>query len=411
MATDIQYKYAIVDNTDRVVNISSLTKECRSEHKYFCPDCHNEMYPTFGKKYEHHFRHLGDVCQKSDYLHATAELLFLEEYRKCLGNGEPFLLELHSRVKCDRDCTERKNRLCLSYNNKTVVDLTRIYTRVACEHRVQVVDHYRRPDVLLTSDNGEQLWIEIWVTHETVAAKREDGHIIELKISCEKDLEQIRNHRLIKTIDNELAVRLFNVDFHDKGVLEEDSHTPDSCTNFKAPLNRYRSNYRPSAKPVKSNPILAYINEDSFDETSVKWIDPGLPSGTLWAEKDFITSANFEIAYNRYRKHLPSKADAEELKRLCKREWNPETKKMELTGPNGKSISFNINENRSSYWLNQYEVWNDLGKCFHIFQDKSFFINDMDIHNSGKMRFVKHISRNELVKGKELTLFDQTDNL
>lgn len=410
MAADIQYKHAIEDNSDRVVNISSLTKENRSGHKYYCPDCHNEMYPTFGKKYEHHFRHLGDVCQKNNYLHATAEYMFLEEYKKCLEKGAPFLLELHSRVKCDRNCTERKNRLCLTYKNKTVVDLTKIYTNIQCEHRVQVEEHYRRPDILLTSDDGEQLWIEIWVTHETIAEKREDGHIIELKITTEKDLEQIKNHKLVKTVDNELAVRLFNVDFHDEGIVEQENVTPENCTSFRATINRYASFSRPSSKPVKHTSIMANIETEPFEETSMEWIDLGLPSGTLWASYDFGTSVAFNTAYYGYRKHLPSKSDTEELRNNCTKEWLPETHTLKLIGPNGNSIYFRIIDKHISYWLNLYEEWNDLGQCFHLFQDKSFYINDMPCSNPGKLRFVKRISKQELKEKTEPSLFDTIDN-
>jgi hypothetical protein len=402
MASDIQYRHALLDDSDKVVNIASLKRESCTGHTFRCPDCGNEMYPTFGNKYEHHFRHLGDVCQKNNYLHATAEYMFMEEYTRCLDNGEPFLLELHSHVSCDRPCTERKNQVCTSYKNSTIVDLTKIYTSVRCEHRVQVDEHYRRPDILLTADNGEQLWIEIWVTHETVAEKRKDGHIVEVKITTEKDLEQIRNHKLVKTIENELAVRLFNVEFNEMGIVSKEIYSSGDCSSFKAVINKYTLLKRSSYRPTPKRHIVEDVPTIPINLDSIEWVDLGLPSGTLWAKKDYASHVGFSSTFYGYRKHMPSKKDAEELHDMCRREWNPETKTMTLIGPNGNSICFNIKEKHSSYWLNQYEEWNELGQCFHLCQDKSFYINDMPSGNPGNARLVKHAA---IDIPKEPTLF------
>lgn len=402
VVNDHKRNYAIEDDTDKVVNIFSLSRELCNGHKYYCPDCHNEMYPTFGQKYVHHFRHLGDVCQKNNYLHATAEYMFMEEYTRCLDNGEPFLLELHSHVSCDRPCTERKNQVCTSYKNTTIVDLTKIYTSVRCEHRVQVDEHYRRPDILLTADNGEQLWIEIWVTHETVAEKRKDGHIVEVKITTEKDLEQIKNHKLVKTIDNELAVRLFNVEFNEMGIVSKEIYSSGDCSSFKAVINKYTLLKRPPYKQTPKKPTIAETPAISIDLDSIEWVDLGLPSGTLWAKKDYASHVGFSTTFYGYRKHMPSKKDANELYLNCTREWNPETHTMKFTGPNGNSIYFRIKEKHASYWLNLYEEWNELGQCFHLCQDNSFYINDMPCGNPGNARLVKHPVINKPI---EPTLF------
>lgn len=397
-----EHRHALLDDSDKVVNISTLTREDCAGHTFRCPDCGNEMYPTFGNKYVHHFRHLGDVCQKNNYLHATAEYMFMEEYTRCLEDGLPFLLELHSHVSCDRHCTERKNRVCTSYKNTTTVDLTKIYTSVRCEHRVQIDQHYRRPDILLTSDEGEQLWIEIWVTHETVAEKRKDGHIVELKIISEKDLEQIRNHKLVKTTENELAVRLFNVEFNEKGIIRRETYSSDDCTSFRAVINKYSLLRRASYKPAPKRPVTDEFPAVSLDPDSIEWVDLGLPSGILWAKEDYASHIGFGTAFHGYRKHLPSKADAYELHDNCSREWNPDTRTMTLVGPNGNTICFKIKEKHTSYWLDLYEEWGELGQCFHLCQDKSFYINDMPCGNPGNARLVKH---NVIDHPKEPTLF------
>lgn len=414
---DNKRRHAIEDDTDRVVDIFSLSRELRKGHKYYCPECRNEMYPTFGQKYVHHFRHLGTVCQKNNYLHATAEYMFLEEYNRCLDTGEPFLLELHSHVDCDNQCTERRNRICMAHKNTIIVDLTKIYKNVKREYRVQVDDHFRRPDILLTSETGEQLWIEIWVTHETTEEKRKDGHIVELKIFNEKDLEQIRNHKLVKTTDNELAVRLFNVEFDELCIVSKEEYKSNECPNFKPLHSRYsrgskqlslykKSSYKSTPRKPAAQMV---VSAEEIDLDSIEWVDLGLPSGTLWAKQDYASEVNFPTAYHSYRKHLPSFAEAKELeKHYHEKTWNPETKEMTYIGPNGNSISFKIKGDHSSYWLNSYEVWNDLGQCIHIHSDKRIFVNDMSQEMSGNVRLVKHHSIKPKIS--EPSLFDELDH-
>ena len=410
IANDHKRNYAIEDDTDKVVNIFSLSRELCSGHKYYCPDCHNEMYPTFGQKYVHHFRHLGNVCQRNNYLHATAEYMFLEEYNRCLITGEPFLLELHSHVDCDNLCTERRNRICIAHKNTTVVDLTKIYNSVKREYRVQVDDHFRRPDILLTSDTGEQLWIEIWVTHETTEEKRKDGHIVELKILTEKDLEQIREHKLVKTTDNELAVRLFNVEFDESCIVSKEEYNPEECPSFRPIHSRYSKDRRgqqlfqkPTYKSAQKKPVVPVVTTvEDINLDSIEWVDLGLPSGTQWAKEDYASHIGFSTAFYGFRKHMPSKKDAQELYENCSRELNPETHTMKFIGPNGNSLSFKIKEKHTSYWLNLYEEWGELGQCFHLCQDNSIYINDMPCGNPGNARLVKHLV---IEKPKEPTLF------
>ena len=67
-----KYGYALIDDTGRVIGIDTLKKEERYEHRFHCPFCHEEMYPTFGIKQIHHFRHIGDICQHQQYLHQAS---------------------------------------------------------------------------------------------------------------------------------------------------------------------------------------------------------------------------------------------------------------------------------------------------------------------------------------------------
>lgn len=409
MAQDsIQYGFALQDESELIVDIDSLTRDSSAGHKYFCPQCHSEMYPTFGPKQEHHFRHNGTQCQHGSYLHAVAEHLFQTEYLKCLEAEEPFILELHSRVSCDRNCTEKKNRICTSFHNTITVDLTKIYRTVKLETNVDVEDgRFRRPDILLTSDSGEQLWIEIWVKHETSEEKRNDGHIIELKITSEKDLDQIKNHKLTKTVDNELAVRLFNVEFGEDCITDCINHDSHTCTNFRE-LVQFRKPYAKSSYYQKRPPrptINIDLSDDEFDVSSIEWVDLGLPSGTLWAKYNTGSQLSFHMAKNRFALKLPSKVQAQELHRECKRSWDSQTKSVKFIGPNGNFILLPCKEKNESYWLREYEDrWREHGQRFVIGQDNTFFINDREATSLSYIRLVKCATRNQSVTS-EPTLF------
>lgn len=409
MAQDgIQYSFAFQDESKVVVDIDLLTRESSLGHKYFCPHCLSEMYPTFGPKQEHHFRHNGTQCQHNNYLHSVAEHMFLMEYLKCLESGEPFIIELHSRVACDRNCTEKKNRICTSFHNTTTVDLTKIYTSVKLETNVNLDDgRFRRPDVLLTSDLGEQLWIEIWVKHETSEEKRNDGHIIELKIASEKDLDQIKNHKLTKTVDNELAVRLFNVEFGDDSIISCINYDSQGCTNFRE-LVQFRKPFAKSSYYPKrpSRPTIEIdLSDDDFDISVIEWVDLGLPSGTLWAKCNSGSQLSFHMARNRFGLNLPSKVQAHELYRECSRSWDSQTKNVKFTGPNGNFILLPCKEKNESYWLRDYEDrWREYGQRFLIGQDNTFYINDREATSLSLIRLTKCATINQKDKS-EPTLF------
>lgn len=68
----------------------------------------------------------------------------------------------------------------------------------------------------------------------------------------------------------------------------------------------------------------------------MKYIDLGLPSGTLWAESNEDGFYTFNEAVEKYGDSLPTPEQLEELKDLCKWEWNGGGYKV--TGPNGNAI-------------------------------------------------------------------------
>lgn len=400
----VQYGYALLDDSQQIVAIDQLNREKSQGHSFYCPNCHERMYPTFGQKYIHHFRHIGQKCQYSNYLHNIAKTVFKQEFERCRKDNIPFLLELHAPTKCDRDCLVKTKKECKKFD-RTTVNLAKLYTSITLEQTLFIDDHSRRPDILLKSDDGQQLWIEIWVSHETPVDKRVDGPIVELKISSENDLKQFRNHHITQSVENELAVRYFNVEFNgSQDSVQISKHDCQNCHDYAARPSIRRetythsntaykqstSNYPKYTPPVKATPQAPIMPPTGSKE----WVDLGLPSGTLWAKTDVETQIAFGSAISRYFMNVPSIEQAEELKGCCIREWDSETKTIIMKGPNGNFISFYCPYDDTPFWLNTSE--RDImrrheffGHCYHLGRDKRFDINDKDVNSNIGLHLIK----------------------
>lgn len=381
----VKYGYALLDSEDgKVIGIDSLNAEMAYSHKFFCPLCHEPMYPTFGSIQLHHFRHIGEKCEPDKYLHALAEKVFEEEYRKCLKNGIPFLLEIHSHVDCHKECIHNRNEFCLKHENTQIVDLAKTFTEIERESRVEFDDHYRTPDLLLYSERGEQLWIEIWVKHETEEKKRDENRILEIKVSSEDDLAAIKKHRI--TITGKDKRISFNCNFPKECIVKEDVYDMIMCADQARYVQKKPFIYRKTA----SKQVLQVTSP--MDLSNVEWVDLGLPSGTLWAKNSEDVSMSFHAALQSFLGNLPSEDDVDELRKYCSRQFDSSKKEMVLTGPNNKTISFKCQEKYSSYWLDSYESKYDIGfgKCYHLGQDNTFYVNNKDSSSQINVHLVKH---------------------
>lgn len=216
---DVMYRYALLDETDHPVSIDDIDRTFARQHRFYCPHCHNAMYAALGEVRQKHFRHNGDKCQRSKYLHDLAEHVFYEEYTNCLDNGLPFILELRVPTHCNKACVLKKHSDCKEHYTQKDIDLTKEYTLISLESRVSIEERYRRPDILLESPDGKQLWVEIWVSHETEEEKRKDAPIIEIKVDTEKDLEKIRKHKIVQSEGEDLSVRIFSIEIEDSDAL------------------------------------------------------------------------------------------------------------------------------------------------------------------------------------------------
>lgn len=349
----VQYRIAQIDGSDQTVEIQSVRSEIqkntlyRREHLFHCPCCGKEMVPILGPVREDHFRHKGEPCGYNNYLHSTAESVFFEEYTHCLDKGLPFIMTVFPEIQCNPACTLVKKDSCSKrHKDKTEIDLTSKFKRVMPEVRVFQDGRYRRPDLMLESDSGETLMVEIWVSHETDAEKRKHGNILEIKITSEDDIEKIRTHRLAQAGPADKSVRLFvweevcsepvflvkkkeDIVIRHDGIAER---TLSGFVSWHRPQSRPRSPEQQSLYKWVRPPVALDLPSElpTIKKLSAKgdvpywkrseepvWIDLGLPSGTLWSS-EYMGSMSFEEAQRAFPQMIPSIEQYQELASACK---------------------------------------------------------------------------------------------
>lgn len=78
------------------------------------------------------------------------------------------------------------------------------------------------------------------------------------------------------------------------------------------------------------------------------YVDLGLPSGTLWKNKNEVEFYTFEQALSAFGNNLPNREQLEELKNSCKWIWSDSGYKV--VGPNGKFIFLPAASYRDCNW-------------------------------------------------------------
>ena len=82
-----------------------------------------------------------------------------------------------------------------------------------------------------------------------------------------------------------------------------------------------------------------------------QYVDLGLPSGTLWKEKNEVNDDDnlfsYEEAMSKFSNSLPTKEQMQELRKLCNWTWIGNGYKV--TGPNGNSIVLQADGYRDCY--------------------------------------------------------------
>ena len=387
---DIQYSIALLDSSEESVKISDINRQFADEHSFSCPFCKKKMYATFGPIRIPHFRHNGEKCDYENYLHAVAEYVFLNEFKACLEQKRPFLLEYYSRVKCRQKCIVDKN-ICAVLKQKETFDLAQKYTRISREKNVPVEGGYRRPDILLESGPGEQLWVEMWVTHRAAEEKLKQGSVLEIKISREEELKQFEEHKLSESE---------TVHYYPQDIVPKECEIPVILDN--KPISEPQPEQREEAPIIPAKKENHSLKYDEYEKALKKyqsepekepifdgkngWIDLGLPSGTLWSNS-YSGEMSFHAALERFAGLVPTSSQFDELRTYCKVEWE-DGFYARYTGPNGNTIELR----RGKYWLNSYNTNlkpTNRADCIDLFFGGHGLINDKDTSEELSVRLVR----------------------
>ena len=382
---DVLYSTALIDGGDKTIDIDRVYEEnladivFRRKHTFTCPCCGLEMMAVLGDIRARHFRHEGTTCDPNYYLHSTAEQVFYEEYKKCLDEGKPFIITVYSEIRCLDECSISNKQDCPKRFKEQTINLTEIYSRISPETKVFINDRYRRPDLLLESETGKQLWVEIWVSHRTEENKRKDGDILEIKIESKEDIHNIRSHVLTQRNPHDDSIRYYLKEECQSPEIGEPQSQSERDTLIHEPIvgntNLAQRNRKaedtpyptiPHSGPIESPKISLETNglRDIFNTgvpefvKSVKpeWIDLGLPSGTLWS-KEYMGSMSLDKAQECFPGMIPSPEQFEELVNSCKAIG---IYPAGFIGPNGTRLEMY----EGDFWTNR-ELDNNHAVVFH----------------------------------------------
>lgn len=200
----VKYQFA-KNNNNEIIKIEDLQNddECRKEI-YHCVSCNQLLVPVLGNIRQKHFRHqIEVVCNPETYLHNLGKELFYSIYSRCLEFDFPFHIEIFEKIICSQ-CKKDFDLICDLGQKLMKYDLTKYYTQISIESP----DGDFIPDVLLSSKEGNKLYFEFVVTHESTEKKRGSGiKIIELSLDSENDLLSIPK-RLFS--EENKKIRFFN---------------------------------------------------------------------------------------------------------------------------------------------------------------------------------------------------------
>lgn len=120
-----------------------------------------------------------------------------------------------------------------------------------------------------------------------------------------------------------------------KGVAAPTAPKPAKPTK---PAERPAKPSKPTKPSKPSEPVVLPELWNDIDRRDRRgWVDLGLPSGTLWADRNEDGIYSYEEAQEVFGGSLPTKAQLEELLRFC--EWYKVEGGAMVKGPNGKTIT------------------------------------------------------------------------
>lgn len=122
-------------------------------------------------------------------------------------------------------------------------------------------------------------------------------------------------------------------------VYEETMEAPASVA--EEPTLAAQENGNDIGKPVPEPSTSQQTTTSSTTKAKVVpqgYVDLGLPSGTLWKDRNESGFYDYDEAVRSFGSRLPTKAQLEELKNKCKWTWSESKEGYYVKGPNGNSI-------------------------------------------------------------------------
>lgn len=143
--------------------------KARMGQEFFCPACNHPVQPT-----KNGFQHIqeSEYCSPSVYLHSAGKLLFKYRYEIALESSAGFFIKYF--------ITNPGGQKILKQ-----FDLTSRFKHIFLDKP----DGPFTPDIILMTDTGQKLYVEIAVSHYCSPQKRDSGiRIVEIELVHESDL-------------------------------------------------------------------------------------------------------------------------------------------------------------------------------------------------------------------------------
>lgn len=192
----ITYQYAQSDDgSTKYINEVSL--EYRKKHHFTCYGCGGRMVARLkADKREPHFAHFRDgTCSRESYLHQLGKKMFVEMFEHYRNKKISLNVDFMQQGVCNsKECPLGAKLPCEGSSRTGKFNLLPDYSKCFVEEYDK--DTGFRPDILLTNEHGNKVYVEILVTHETTQKKIDSGvPIIEIPIFDEDDLELFKCER------------------------------------------------------------------------------------------------------------------------------------------------------------------------------------------------------------------------
>ena len=182
-------QYALSDDGS-LKNISDVTDVYRKVHNFTCFGCDKQVTAVLGKQREHHFRHApGSICNPETYLHQAGKKMFVDLFELAKKTNKRLLIDYFQTKICVRsDCPLGKDHCIENEGEYEEFELFPHFNHYEVEKYDP--DTGLIPDILLTNDDGEKVYIEIFVKHESTDEKKDSKvPIVEISIFEEADLK------------------------------------------------------------------------------------------------------------------------------------------------------------------------------------------------------------------------------